>query len=78
VQVFLYEACQLYEENHEYIEVERMRYSGVWILTVFVYMNMVKEKRTSRSWDEWTFRPPETGEGRFVSFVSGPRPALQG
>jgi hypothetical protein len=49
--VFLYEARQSYEENDENIEVERMRYSGVWILTVFVYMNVheygQKERRNA-------------------------------
>jgi prolyl 4-hydroxylase len=43
LQLLRYEVGQFYEEHHDYIEIDRMRYSGVRILTVFLYLNDVEE-----------------------------------
>jgi prolyl 4-hydroxylase len=42
LQLLKYEVGQFYEEHHDYIEIDRMRYSGVRILTVFLYLNTVE------------------------------------
>jgi prolyl 4-hydroxylase len=43
LQLLRYEFSQMYEIHHDYIEIDRMRYSGVRILTVFLYLNDVEE-----------------------------------
>ena len=43
LQLLRYEVGQFYEEHHDYIEIDRMRYGGVRILTVFLYLNDVED-----------------------------------